>query len=220
MGSEVKEGMDLYKKTGFIRASLMGVGLCAICSCSTSMFHSRVTPQEVNNLSGEHAEAVATLNRWSFASRFSLKSDEGSFSGDLKWSQQGDIFTLEFSGPFGAGSLVIKGNTKVVKLMTSDGQSVLAKTPESLMKSQFGWTVPISHFRYWMLGIPDRRLPEATTNMVFDSVGRWVRFSQAGCSVDISGYYEIRKPNLPRRVSVVCGERESRIAFRDWEVGD
>ena len=79
MGSEVKEGMDLYKKTGFIRASLMGVGLCAICSCSTSMFYSRVTPHEVNNLSGEHAEAVATLKRWSFASRFSLKSDEGSF---------------------------------------------------------------------------------------------------------------------------------------------
>jgi outer membrane lipoprotein LolB len=196
----------------------MVVYLFAICSCSTPMFHSRLMPENANNLSKDHAEAIAGFNNWSFASRFFLRSDEDSFSGDLKWKQQGDVFTLEFSGPFGVGNVVVKGNAKIVKLVTSDGQSVLAKTPESLMEFQFGWIVPISHFRYWVLGIPDPRLSEAVTNMAFDATGRWIRFSQAECNVDILGYYENRTPALPRKIFVVCGERESRIAFRDWEV--
>jgi outer membrane lipoprotein LolB len=203
-----------------MRASFLLACLFAICSCSTSMLSLKLTSEEASNLSEERTETIARFSRWSFASRFFLKSDEGTFSGGLKWNQHDDVFTLEFSGPFGIESVVIKGNANVVKLMTSDGQSVLAKSPEALMASQFGWKVPISHFRYWLLGIPDPRLLGAVSNSSFDPAGRWLKFSQAECKIDIAGYYENREPNLPRRVSVVCGERHSRVAFRDWEISE
>jgi outer membrane lipoprotein LolB len=143
---------------------------------------------------------------------------EDSFSADLIWTQIGAAYNLRLSGPFGSGALTIRGNDSKVILLTSDGQSFLASTPEELMMAQLGWSVPLSQLRYWLVGIPDRSSRDNLLVELTDKAGRYVSFSQFDCEVNYKDYYDDRDPSVPRKLSIGCEDLKSRIVVKKWEI--
>lgn len=165
-----------------------------------------------------HEQQIVTLGSWTVRARISVKTPVDSFSGDLRWSQIGNAYNVRLSGPFGSGALTIRGNLDRVILHTSDGQSFSDSTPEKLMRAQLGWNIPVSHVRYWLLGVPDRKSLDNQPTKLVDESGRYKSFVQSDCQVFYKDYYEDESPNLPRKISFDCDDLKSRIAVKAWEI--
>jgi outer membrane lipoprotein LolB len=198
--------------------------LLVACSClilhSCSIISNNDQQPKVLQLKSveDHEAKIAALTHWTARARISVQTSEDSLSADLIWTQIGAAYNLRLSGPFGSGALTIRGNNTKVILLTSDGQSFLASTPEELMLAQLGWSVPLSQLRYWLVGIPDQSSRDNLVTELTDKVGRYVSFFQFGCEVVYKDYYDDRHPNVPRKLSIGCQDVKSRIVLKKWEI--
>ena len=201
-----------------LRILLIACSCMILHSCSIISSADR-QPKVLQLKSTENHEAkVVALADWTARARISVQTSEDSFSADLIWTQIGAAYNLRLSGPFGSGALTIRGNNSQVILLTSDGQSFLAGTPEELMLAQLGWSVPLSQLRYWLVGIPDRSSRDNLTVELTDKVGRYASFSQFDCEVIYKDYYDDLDPNVPRKLLIGCEDLKSRIVIKKWEI--
>ena len=192
---------------------------CLILHSCSIIGNSDRQPKVLQLKSIENHEAkIGALTHWTARARISVQTSEDSFSADLIWTQIGAAYNLRLSGPFGSGALTIRGNDSKVILLTSDGQSFVASTPEELMLAQLGWSVPLSQLRYWLVGIPDRSSQDNLVVELRDKVGRYGSFSQFDCEVIYKDYYDDRDPNVPRKLSIGCEDVKSRIVLKKWEI--
>ena len=164
--------LKLDKLEVWLRVILVACSCLILYSCSIIGGADRQPTVLQLKSSANHEAKVVTLTDWTARARISVQTSEDSFSADLNWTQIGTAYNLRLSGPFGSGALTIRGNNSQVILLTSDGQSFLAGTPEELMLAQLGWSVPLSQLSYWLVGIPDRSSLENLPVELTDKVGR------------------------------------------------
>ena len=210
--------LKLDKLEVWLRVILVACSCLILYSCSIIGGADRQPTVLQLKSSANHEAKVVTLTDWTARARISVQMSEESFSADLIWTQIGPAYNLRLSGPFGSGALTIRGNDSKVILLTSDGQSFLASTPEELMLAQLGWSVPLSQFRYWLVGVPDLSSGDNLTAGLKDTVGRYASFSQFDCEVIYKDYYGDRDPNVPRKLSIGCEGLKSRIVVKKWEI--
>jgi len=201
-----------------LRVCLVACSCWVLHSCSMLSNVGRQVDTSPLPVVQSHEKNIMVLTDWTARLRISIKTSVDSFSADLSWHQIGDAYNVRMSGPFGRGALTIRGNQSKVILMTSDGQSFMASTPEELMVAQLGWSIPLSRVRYWLLGIPDRRNVENLPINLVDESGRYESFFQSDCEIIYKDYYDDSYPELPRKMSIGCDDLKSRIVVKKWEV--
>lgn len=138
----------------------------------------------------------------------------GSFgvSGDLRWRQRGQQFTVHFSGPFGAGAVDIAGTPGDVEIRTRD-QHYHTTDPETFLRRSYGWTLPVTGLRYWVLGIP---APTAPFSVSYDDNGRAQKLLQDGWTIVYDDYQGASGYALPHRFSMTAGKTTFRIVVDQW----
>jgi outer membrane lipoprotein LolB len=135
--------------------------------------------------------------------------------GDLSWSQSGERFDVRVSGPLGVGALAISGDPRSVEIHTKDGIFV-TDSVETFMQQRLGWSLPIPQLRYWVLGLPAPVRDKAPPTLILDDAGRAQTIKQAGWMIAYDEYQTVGSLSLPRKLSMVNGQRSFRIVVDSW----
>jgi outer membrane lipoprotein LolB len=156
---------------------------------------------------------LGELDKWQFSGRIAVKTSDDGFNGKLRWVQNEDTFVATVSGPLGIGTVRIEGNIEGVKITDKDGTTTVLRDIESELYYRYGWTIPVESLRYWVLGIPDPRVPAETD---FDDHDRVSHMKQRGWSVDVGRYREAGGQQMPARLVASSRETSVRLVIDKW----
>lgn len=178
-----------------------------------------VTPQRAMEDSGQllraRQAALAARSVWSFDGRIGVTQGEQGWHALLNWQQRAEEYTIRISAPLGQGVGVLQGGPAGVVLRTPDHKEQRAADAEALMYAQFGWRVPVSGLRYWLLGLPDPTQPATTT---FDRDGRLAELSQAGWVIRFTRYAQTARAALPDRLSLNNATMKVKLVIDNWQL--
>ena len=184
--------------------------LALLAGCAT-------TPESVNlpDISSwdERTEVLGNAENWEFKGRIAVKAGDEGFNGKFNWAQQGNAFSATVGGPLGMGTVRIEGDGQVITLTDKDGAETILHDPEVELRWRYGWTIPVTSFRFWALGVPDPGQPSSTE---FDDEGYLSRLEQSGWIVEISGYREGGGQQMPRTLAATNPETRVRMVIDRW----
>ncbi len=154
----------------------------------------------------ERQTKLQQINGWEMEGALSITYNRKRDVARFKWVQDGDKYNIHISGPFNIGGARIVGNEDGVEFCRTRKKCIKANTPEQLTLSQFGWQLPISNIRYWILALPvpctkvDARL--------IDQYGHLTDLHQSGWQIKYSEFKPDIKNNidLPKIVELTNSE--------------
>lgn len=156
---------------------------------------------------------LGELDQWRFSGRIAVKTSDDGFNGKLRWEQSDDAFSATVSGPLGIGTVRIEGNDERVQITDKDGETTVLRDVEAELYYRYGWTIPVQSLRYWVLGIPDPRVPAVTQ---FDDEDRVSHIEQRGWGVEVGRYREAGGQQMPARLIATSHETTVRMVIDDW----
>ena len=156
---------------------------------------------------------LAGLDAWEFSGRIGVKAGDDGFNGKLRWSQDEDAFKATVGGPLSIGTVRIAGNGKSIELTDKKGETTVLTDVEPELYYRYGWTIPVESLRYWALGIPDPRVPAATT---FGESGELVSLEQRGWTVEIGRYEPAGGQDMPSRLTAKNAGTTVRLVIDRW----
>jgi outer membrane lipoprotein LolB len=156
---------------------------------------------------------LGELDKWQFSGRIAVKTSDDGFNGKLRWIQDGDAFSATVSGPLGIGTVRIEGDADGVDITDKDGTATVLQDVEMELYYRYGWTIPVESLRYWVLGIPDPRVPAETE---FDDLDRVSRIEQRGWKVKVGAYREAGGQQMPARLVASSRETSVRLVIDKW----
>jgi len=164
----------------------------------------------------ERRAALQDIGRFGLAGRVAVAAGSQGFSAGLRWTQRGELATVELSAPLGIGAARVEQSPSLLRLRTSRGVEVEGEEARELLRHDFGFDPPLESLRYWLLGVGDPASPAAET---LDDAQRLAHLEQGGWSLDYGDYRRAGSQWLPRRLTLRRGEVRVRLLVRDWRLG-
>ncbi|MBE0506624.1 MAG: outer membrane lipoprotein LolB [Marinospirillum sp.] len=159
----------------------------------------------------EAQQANSHLWHWQIQGRIALNDGSNSHSATLDWQQQGYHYQLQIFGPLGQGSARLDGQPFRVSLTTSDGEVLMASSPEQLLQQGLGWNFPLSDLIYWVRGIP----APGVAIQISDN-----QLEQNGWLVEWRRYTLVNGHQLPQLLLASNGRVQLRLAINQWQVSE
>lgn len=163
-----------------------------------------------------HQAKLQTLSTWELQGRIGIVTAKDGGSGSIDWKQQGDQVAFSFRGPFGSGALEVRGDAQALWVRSSRGDDFITSDPERDFAMRLKVPLPVLSMRYWMLGLPDPRLPFDKT---VDARGELVTLTQRGWQVDYQDYAEFTGYDLPTRLLIYRDQTRIKVAINQWTIG-
>ncbi|MDZ7644756.1 MAG: lipoprotein insertase outer membrane protein LolB [Woeseiaceae bacterium] len=160
----------------------------------------------------ERRQALTAMADWGFSGRVAVSGRDDGFNGNLHWQQRRDYFDVRVSGPLGAGTVRISGDSDGMTVVDGDGQVRRLDDAERDLERLYGWRIPVASLRYWALGVPDPDLP-ATTEVADD---RLRALRQAGWNVRFGEYRDTGGQAMPRRLTAERDDARVRLVIDRW----
>jgi len=190
-------------------AAVVAVALLSLSACATQQ---GVDLPDISQWENRQA-ILGRLDKWQFSGRIAVKTGDDGFNGKLRWIQDEDSFRATVSGPLGIGTVRIEGDRDGVEITDKDGTATVLQDVEMELYYRYGWTIPVQSLRYWVLGIPDPRVPAATE---FDDFDRVSRIEQRGWNVNVGAYREAGGQQMPARLVASSRETSVRLVIDKW----
>ena len=181
--------------------------LLAVSGCS--LLHMKSDKAEV--AWEARRESLARIDRFTLQARVSSGGVFG-VKGNLHWRQDGDVFEMRVAGPFGVGAANISGRGRQVEIRSSKG-TFTTHDPEKDIHDRLGWAFPVSHLRYWVLGVP---APTSDAELEIDEDGRIVTLEQDDWTLEFDEYQEAGALDLPRKFLVANAEVRIKVVVDSW----
>ena len=131
---------------------------------------------------------------WAINGRLSITHNKKRDIASFEWQQNQNNYTINISGPLNLNSVKITGSANQVEFCQSGHACLRAKSAEQLFFNQFGWRLPVSNMRYWILALPAPTKIEATN---FDQYGHLVALKQQNWNVWYSDFESVNNVDLP-----------------------
>ena len=172
---------------------LLCITLCTgllLSSCSSTIQNN--SQGELDLLWEQRQLQLSNLNDWHMKGRMVVVNGAELWAMSVDWKQKGEQFVIFLSGPFGAGKVQLAGSKNGVLLKNSDDQIFYAETAEELLLDHTGIAMPLSHLRYWVVG-----LPHNGNKRTLDSLGRLESLSSAKWDIVFKRYTQIENKDTP-----------------------
>jgi outer membrane lipoprotein LolB len=157
---------------------------------------------------------------WMLTGKLAVITNQGGWFAGLRWLQDGKQFQIDLMDSFGRMIARIKGGKTGVTLIQHDGSIVSAPNAQLLMRELYGWALPISGLKYWVLGIPDpdRKVKNRARHHRLDAYGRLAELEQAGWTVDYKDYQNLSPIDLPGKIAVSGHNLRAKLVVEAWEL--
>ncbi|MEM1263010.1 MAG: lipoprotein insertase outer membrane protein LolB [Pseudomonadota bacterium] len=186
--------------------------LTALSGCAT------LAPSTLPPLPDDYTarqKTLAVFDRWRVRGRVAIRTPDDGFSAALHWQQMGNRLDARLHGPLGRGTVLLDGDPREIRLRHADGSVEVLTEPEQSLRQRYGWTVPIDHFRFWVLGIGDPSLRGVTE---VDAYGRLASLEEGRWRVDYRDYQRVGDAELPRKLVATSDEVRVTIVLKEWEI--
>ncbi len=154
------------------------------------------------------------LTQWVAKGRIALTARDEGGSGSFVWQQHSERTQLMVRGPLGAGGLSVVTDGETLQVDDGSGQSIDGEAARRAIEQRLGANLPLSHFRYWMLGIPapgGLAVPQSAT-------GTASGFTQDGWVITYEGFRQAGQWSLPARLTATAAAARVRIVVDDWQL--
>ena len=189
----------LLKRTGFITVIVITIGLTG---CSTMQ---SINP--VNLFSSETArQCVDTVNiKGRFSIQYKLDDREESLHGKFGWDQSPGNTVVTLMSPLGQTMAKIDITPQMTTFTAPNRAPASAHNAEELIRSQLGWTLPVSGMKGWLQGCAtDSRgqsfiaTPKSTQVITRD-----------GWQINYASWIDGPTMPLPKRIDLIKGNQDS-----------
>lgn len=158
-------------------------------------------------------QQLSQLNHWQLSGRLAVQNDHEAWHMSLEWQQRLDRYSLNIIAPLGQGAMKLHGDEIQVMLITDEGETLNSSDPDLLLYQQFGWKVPVSALRYWVLGLPAPGDHQPT----LDEYGRLSQLKQAGWEIEFIDYQPQLGVELPRKVFINNHLATVKLVISNWQ---
>lgn len=167
----------------------------------------------------ERQISLKQIEQWRLSGRIGIDTGLEYWDLDMVWKQSGDDYQIFLKGPFGAGKVVLTGNSHGVVLKDSEDNSYYSDRPETLLYEITGVLMPVEGIRYWIVGLP---MPSADgISPSLDEQGRLDKIEQDKWQVDFRRYAQVNGMQLPKKIFIEKPEQEIdvRVIVDRWKLG-
>ncbi|MFK3969821.1 lipoprotein insertase outer membrane protein LolB [Pseudomonas sp. NPDC087358] len=159
-------------------------------------------------------EQLASLDGWQINGKVGIRAPKDSGSGTLFWLQRQDYYDIRLSGPLGRGAARLTGRPGAVSLEVANQGRYEAADPETLLKDQLGWKLPVSHLVWWVRGLP---APDSKSSLTLDSDSRLSNLEQDGWQIEYLSYTQQNGYWLPERMKLHGQDLDVTLVIKDWQ---
>jgi outer membrane lipoprotein LolB len=160
-------------------------------------------------------EALQALPSWALDGRVAVATSAEGWSASLDWRQQGERSELNVRGPFGAGAARVTVKGRSVRIEDGHGAVVETLDDDPEFAARLGAPLPVTHLRYWVLGVPAPGEPAQET---LGQDGRLFSLAQSGWRVRYDEYATGAGGDLPRRVVAEREDVRVKLVVERWHV--
>ena len=172
-------------------------------------------PQHTNRI--DHQQQINQLDSWRIRGKVGVRAESGSGSASVDWSQQGKLYEIRLSGALGFGSAHIQGDEQMAHWRQANGERFSSDSPEDVIASALGWSLPIDSLRYWIRGIA---APNAKVTGFEYRGALLYELEQLGWQLSFDRYDHNSTPTLPGRIVMVSAGKQITFLIREWNLED
>lgn len=167
-----------------------------------------------------HAARVQKISHWQITGKLGVRIPGDNGSANLRWQNNKQHYSLDLSGPFGQGRLLIRGKPGRVSLQQPGEAPLMADSAEDLIYQVTGWTLPVMQLAYWVRGVPAPHQP--VVRMHHNEGGLLAQLEQAGWQIQYQNYQSVptgtSHVQLPGRVTAEYGDIRLTLIIRQWQL--
>ena len=191
--------------------------LILLAACATVSQH---RPADPNAAWARRQSLLDNQQKWALNGKLAVVANQEGWYAGLRWQQNGPHFQIDLLDSFGRVVVRIKSGAAGVALIQRDGSTTTAPDAESLMQKLYGWALPVSGLRYWVLGIPGPGRASGTPagRERIDDYGRLAELNQAGWAVDYKRYQSTDLIDLPEEIMVFGHELRVKLIVSEWDL--
>jgi outer membrane lipoprotein LolB len=200
-----------------VRAGAIG-GLLVLVGCATAPQQPK--PADAEAVWAQRKSILSQQQAWALTGKLAVRTHKDGWTAGLRWQQDGERFQIDLLDPFGRTVARIKGDGDSVSLIQRDGGVISAADAESLMRELYGWALPLSGLRYWVLGIPEPKLDayDRDKRRRLDAYGRLTELEQAGWVVDYEQYQDTEPVDLPEEIALSNHALRAKLIVDEWQL--
>lgn len=189
---------------------LLIITLLSLCACATM-------PQPGTHYLTwqKRQQQLNNINNWNIYGSLGISYNNQDIIAHYKWQQSEVDYIITLYSTLDIGSVKIVGNPEQVTLWRSATLKTTAKTPEVLMQSQLGWSLPLENLKYWILGLPTPQLPTTTK---FDSYNHLIFLQQQNWQIQYSDFKAIKNIDLPTKIFINNPQLRIKIVIKEWQL--
>jgi outer membrane lipoprotein LolB len=176
-------------------------------------------PVTLDDRAGQEIQ-LQQLTHWKLTGKLGVRVPGDNGSASLRWDNAAKNYSLDLSGPFGQGRMLITGKPGKVSLQQANEAPLIADSAEELILHVTGWTLPVAQLAYWVRGIPAPH--QAITWRETNAMGQLASLEQAGWRIHYSQYAAVayRKTSLylPGKITAEYGDIRLTLIARQWQL--
>lgn len=191
----------LLKHALFTYSGLLAALLLSACS-----------QQPVKQAPSQTATAIPST--WQITAKLGIRNTDNSGSVTLKWQQDAEQYHIRISGPLGQGSGVLSGNQNTISVQRANKDTLFSNDPTQLIRSTFGWNLPLEHLNYWVRGLTSPLLD--TKEQRYNTSGTLDTLKQSDWSLRYSRYQHTQHWLMPHRIVATKDDTVLTLIVRKW----
>jgi len=195
------------------RVTWLALALLLLAGCAAE----RPVPQNPKDAGQSLRTQLRALRAWRADGRLVVKADGQGTPASFTWTERpDDTFRLRLSGPWGQGAARLAGGPGQASLVTGDGTRYVARDAHALLAGAYGWDIPVSALRHWLLGLPG----EEDAQFTLDRYGRLATLDWHGWHVEYRRYRQVNGLDLPAVLTAKARKRQAevRVAIDNWHL--
>jgi len=198
-----------------IKHQIILISLLAISACSTQP--NTHTAQQTQQPIPDH---------WNITAKLGIRTQDDSGSLTLRWTQKGEHYHIQASGPLGQGRVAITGQKHQIMMKRPNQPASYSSHPEQLLEDTLGWQFPIQQLGYWVRGLPypennrhqNNTVHNDETEYHWDTSGTLTALVQSGWHLEYDRYQLIDNWLLPKKIKARKENVVLTLIIKQWQL--
>lgn len=168
----------------------------------------------------EQQTLLAGLKEYGLDGRVGVRVGEEGWQANARWRQRIEVSEVQLSGPFGAGSLLLRLSGEELQVVDSKGGILRGDEAMDALVRQLGFAPPLTSLRYWLLALPDPAGGDSSS--VSNDDGTLAQLEQAGWKLRYEDYRAQPAPGgtvrMPGRLTATREDIRLRLVADRWRL--
>jgi outer membrane lipoprotein LolB len=164
---------------------------------------------------------LAALPGYGLNGRVAVRVGQEGWQANATWRQRAEVSEVELSGPFGAGSMLLRLSGAELQVVDSQGAILRGDQARSVLGAKLGFEPPLAALRFWLLALPAPDGGEAVP--VYAADGTLTQLEQQGWQLRYEDYRAQAAPGgsvrLPAKLTATRDEVRLRLVIDRWQLG-